>query len=386
MKQIAFLITGLLIITQFTYAQNSYAEHSNLVKGNGKELTLVGDMIEVGEIAPDFRARDKDNKTVKLSDFRGKTVILSIFPAINTRVCRLQTLRFDQEAAKLGEDVQVISISNDKPSQIESFCKTENVMNHIALSDLKYKEFGMPYGFYIKEMKLLTRGIVVIDKDGKVVHIEYVDDYINEPNYRVTLDAVRSLETTFTLHPLPYGADELEPYITEETINFHYGKHLNGYVNNLNKLIENTSYKGKRLVEIVNSSEGGIFNNAAQIFNHRFYFNTLSPDAKQKPTGKLLMEIEKKWGTFEKFKEEFVKNSTSLFGSGWTWLVKDSNGNLDIINTKNAETPITEGYEPLIVFDVWEHAYYLDYQNRRADHVKEIWSIIDWRVAEVRYQ
>lgn len=189
----------------------------------------------------------------------------------------------------------------------------------------------------------------------------------------------------FTLIDLKYDKKALEPIISEKTIEFHYGKHHQTYVNNLNNLIEGTELQDVPLEEIIRKSEGGIFNNAAQVFNHNFYFNTFSPNPKKAPEGELLSAIEKQWVNFEKFQEEFVAACASIFGSGWGWLVKDNAGDLSIMKCSNAENPLKQGFTPLLTFDVWEHAYYLDYQNRRPDHLKELWKIVDWAVVEERY-
>lgn len=184
---------------------------------------------------------------------------------------------------------------------------------------------------------------------------------------------------------LPYMADALAPTISEQTVNFHYGKHLQTYINNLNNLITGTEFENVDLEDIVKRSEGAIFNNAAQTFNHQFYFNTFSPKPTTAPSGKLLVAIKKQWGDLENFKKEFVAAGVSIFGSGWVWLVTDKDGNLSIIKSANAEPPLKQGLIPLLCFDVWEHAYYLDYQNRRADHLADLWKITDWNVVESRF-
>ncbi|MEG0518793.1 MAG: superoxide dismutase [Bacteroidales bacterium] len=190
----------------------------------------------------------------------------------------------------------------------------------------------------------------------------------------------------FELPVLPYAADALAPIISEQTILFHYGKHLQTYINNLNNLIIGTEFENMPLEEIIKHSSGGIFNNAAQTFNHQFYFNTFSKTPKTVSTGKLLTAIEKQWGTLDNFKKEFAAAGTGIFGSGWVWLAKDTNGNLSIIKAANADNPFTQGLIPLLCFDVWEHAYYLDYQNRRADQLNDLWKITDWSVIEERYE
>lgn len=186
---------------------------------------------------------------------------------------------------------------------------------------------------------------------------------------------------------LPYAANALEPVISEETINLHHGKHLNAYVTTLNSLIEGTDFAHKDLVEIVRTSEGKMFNQAGQTLNHNLYFLQFAPkaDAKKKPEGDLLAAIEKKWGSFDKFKEEMTSTAAGIFGSGWAFLATNKAGNLSIEVGKNAENPVTNGLEPLVAIDVWEHAYYVDYKNVRADHLKALWDIIDWKVVEDRY-
>lgn len=189
------------------------------------------------------------------------------------------------------------------------------------------------------------------------------------------------------LPKLPYANDALAQVLGEATLNFHYGKHERAYIDNLNKLIAGTEYENQTLEEIIRSSEGGIFNNAAQAWNHIFYFFALSPDGKVAPEGSLRQAIERDFVSVEAFKEKFEAAGLSLFGSGWIWLVADVSGKLSIVQGKNAETPLTSsGMRPLLCFDVWEHAYYLDYQNRRAEYLHRMWEIIDWDVVEQRFE
>jgi Fe-Mn family superoxide dismutase len=190
----------------------------------------------------------------------------------------------------------------------------------------------------------------------------------------------------FELMALPYAPEALEPVISKETVAFHHGKHLAGYVNNLNGLLESSPLAGLPLEEIVLKAEGGILNNAGQILNHNLYFGQFAaPKADNKPTGKLAEAIDKQFGSFEVFKEEFQKKGATLFGSGWVWLSADKDGKLLITQETNAANPIQRGLKPLLTFDVWEHAYYLDYQNRRPDHLAALWQIINWEVIEKRY-
>ena len=189
----------------------------------------------------------------------------------------------------------------------------------------------------------------------------------------------------FELMKLPFAVDALEPVISKSTIEFHYGKHLAGYVNNLNNLVQGTDFQGLSLEEIVLKSEGGIRNNAGQILNHNLYFEQFGKTAKSAPTGKLAEAIVRDFGSFDAFKDEFQKKGATLFGSGWVWLSSDQNGKLVITQETNASNAIQQGLHPLLTFDVWEHAYYLDYQNRRPDHLAALWQIVDWNVIEKRY-
>lgn len=185
---------------------------------------------------------------------------------------------------------------------------------------------------------------------------------------------------------LPYEVNALEPVISQKTIEFHHGKHLQAYVNNLNNLIAGTKYENMSLEDIVKDSEGGIFNNAGQILNHNMYFQQFSPDANGRPDEILLEAIQAEWQTFENFQKEFNAAAASLFGSGWVWLAADKDKKLSIQKESNAGNPLTKGLQPILCFDVWEHAYYLDYQNRRADHIAALWNTIDWNVIEERYR
>lgn len=184
---------------------------------------------------------------------------------------------------------------------------------------------------------------------------------------------------------LPYATDALVPVISKETMELHYGKHYQAYIDNLNKLIVGTKFEKEDLETIVKESDGGIFNNAGQALNHQLYFTSFSPNGGGEPKGKLAEAINSKFGSFEKFKEEFNAAGMAVFGSGWAWLAKDDKGNLSIEKDSNAGNPLTRGLTPILGFDVWEHAYYLDYHNRRADHLKELWKIVDWNAVSERY-
>jgi len=183
------------------------------------------------------------------------------------------------------------------------------------------------------------------------------------------------------LPPLPYELDALAPSISKETLEFHHGKHHQAYVTNLNNLIKGTEFENMSLEEIIKKSTGGIFNNSAQVWNHTFYWNCMAPKAGGEPTGALADAISKKWGGFPAFKEAFNKSAAANFGSGWTWLVKKSDGSLDIVNTSNAGTPLTTSDKPLLTCDVWEHAYYIDYRNKRPDYLSSWWSVVNWDFA-----
>lgn len=189
----------------------------------------------------------------------------------------------------------------------------------------------------------------------------------------------------FTLPALPYAMDALVPYISRETLEYHYGKHHQTYVTNLNNLIKGTEFENATLEEIIKKSSGGIFNNAAQVWNHTFYWNGLKPNGGGLPTGALADGISRKWGSFDDFKKAFSASCLGNFGSGWTWLVKKADGSLDIVNTSNAATPLSGADKPLLTCDVWEHAYYIDYRNVRAKYVENFWSLVNWDFAAKNY-
>ncbi len=191
---------------------------------------------------------------------------------------------------------------------------------------------------------------------------------------------------TFELPKLPYALDALAPAISQETLEYHYGKHHQAYVTNLNKLVENTDYQNKSLEEIIKTSTGGIFNNAAQVWNHTFYWHCLSPQGGGKPTGALAAAIDEAFGSFDVFKEKFSQTAIATFGSGWGWLVKNAQGKLEIISTSNAGTPMTEGKKALLTCDVWEHAYYIDYRNLRAKYVEIFWNLVNWEFVDQNFK
>jgi len=182
----------------------------------------------------------------------------------------------------------------------------------------------------------------------------------------------------FELPALPYEKNALAPHISEETLEFHYGKHHNTYVVNLNNLIAGTEFENMPLESIIQKSDGGVFNNAAQVWNHTFYWNCLSPNGGGDPSGAIADAINSTFGSFEKFKEEFTAACVTNFGSGWTWLVKNSDGTIEIVKTSNAGCPLTDGVTPLMTCDVWEHAYYIDYRNARPAYVGAFWNLINW--------
>ena len=192
--------------------------------------------------------------------------------------------------------------------------------------------------------------------------------------------------TMFTLINLPYADNALEPVISARTISFHHGKHLQAYVDNLNKLLPGTPWEGLPLEAIVKQSDGAVFNNAGQILNHNMYFTQFAPNpASPDQAGKLVKQILKQWGTLDAFKDDFVAKGVGLFGSGWVWLAAAPDGSLAITQEQGAGNPLTKGLRPILTFDVWEHAYYLDFQNRRAAQLQALWPLVDWAVLEERY-
>jgi superoxide dismutase, Fe-Mn family len=180
-------------------------------------------------------------------------------------------------------------------------------------------------------------------------------------------------------HPLlPYEKTALEPHISSETLEYHHGKHHAAYVNKLNALVAGTEHEGKALEELIRTADGGIFNNAAQVWNHTFYWNSLSPQGGGEPTGELLQKIQEQFGSFEEFKTAFSQAAATQFGSGWAWLVVNSSGELEIKKTSNAGNPLREGDKPLLTCDVWEHAYYVDYRNARPKYIEAFWELVNW--------
>lgn len=184
-----------------------------------------------------------------------------------------------------------------------------------------------------------------------------------------------------TLPQLPYPLDALSPFISKETLEYHYGKHHQTYVTNLNNLIKGTEFENLSLEDIIKKSAGGVFNNAAQVWNHTFYWNSMKPNGGAAPTGPLADAINAKWGSFDKFKEEFTKCAVGTFGSGWAWLVKNADGTLDLVSTSNAATPLTTDVTPLMTCDVWEHAYYIDTRNARPKYLENFWNVVNWDFA-----
>ncbi len=189
----------------------------------------------------------------------------------------------------------------------------------------------------------------------------------------------------FELPALPYLKNRLVPHISEETLEFHYGKHHQTYVTNLNNLVPGTEFEGMSLEEIIMKSSGPIFNNAAQVWNHTFYWNSLAPNAGGAPTGDLAAAIDAQFGSFEKFKEEFTKCAVTTFGSGWAWLVKNADGTLALVSTSNAGCPLTTGQKPLLTCDVWEHAYYIDFRNARPAYLEAFWALVNWDFAAANF-
>ncbi len=189
------------------------------------------------------------------------------------------------------------------------------------------------------------------------------------------------------LPDLPYAKDALEPHISAETLEFHHDKHHATYVTNLNKLIPGTEFENLSLVDIIKKAPaGGIFNNAAQIWNHTFYFNCMAPNAGGEPTGPLAEAINKAFGSFAEFKEKFATSGATNFGSGWTWLVKNDDGSVEIVNTSNAGCPLTDGKTPLLTVDVWEHAYYIDFRNARPKYLETFWNLVNWGFVGANYE
>ena len=219
---------------------------------------------------------------------------------------------------------------------------------------------------------MALNGVLTIDEQNTI-----------QPKF---LKLINMEANVYTQPKLPYEPDALEPSISRSTVEFHYGKHEKAYIDNLIKLIKDTEYADMDIEDIIRQSDGALFNNASQAWNHIFYFFTFSPEGGGEPEGDLRKAIDRDFGSFEQFKKDFVAAGVGLFGSGWVWLSKDATGKLFITQGPNASNPMTNGLVPLLTFDVWEHAYYLDYQNRRADALNALWGIVDWEVVSDRYE
>lgn len=190
---------------------------------------------------------------------------------------------------------------------------------------------------------------------------------------------------TFELPKLPYALDALAPTISKETLEYHYGKHHQAYVNNLNNLIKGTEFEDKSLENIIMKSSGGIFNNSAQVWNHTFYWHCMTPESSQEPTGKLADAIKKSFGSFDEFKKKFSQLAVATFGSGWGWLVKNAKGEVELLSTSNADLPMKHDKKALLTCDVWEHAYYIDYRNARPTYVDNFWKLVNWDFVEKNF-
>lgn len=202
----------------------------------------------------------------------------------------------------------------------------------------------------------------------------------------VLIEVREDTDMQHTLPELPYAMDALAPHISKETLEYHYGKHHAAYVTNLNNLVKGTEFENSSLEDIVKKSTGGVFNNAAQIWNHTFYWHCLSPNGGGAPTGQLADAINAKFGSFDAFKEAFTKSAIGNFGSSWTWLVKKTDGSVDIVNTSNAATPLTTQDKPLLTCDLWEHAYYIDYRNARPKYIETFWNLVNWEFASKNFE
>lgn len=216
--------------------------------------------------------------------------------------------------------------------------------------------------------------------------LTYLSD---NPNLHLTFPSISltisEVNMEHSLPELPFAKNALVPYMSEETLNYHYGKHHQSYVTKLNGLIKGTKFENMSLEEIVLSSDGGIFNNAAQIWNHTFFWNSLTPKSSGKPSGKVAEAIDAKWGNFEEFKKEFALKASTNFGSGWTWLVLNKENKLEVVNTDDAKTPMTQGFKALLTLDIWEHAYYIDYRNERPKFIDAYWNLVNWDFANKNF-
>jgi len=255
----------------------------------------------------------------------------------------------------------------------------------IYLSLLLFKDLTLYSNKHVFEMRSAIHFIFLHKFKTKIENAR-LTSLLNAPRFiKSAYQLNRRIIVAHELPKLPYAMDALQPYISKETIEYHYGKHHQTYVNNLNNLIKDSEFEQSGLEDIIMRSEGGLFNNAAQVWNHTFYWNSLTPNSNGTPTGKVAAAIDSKFGSFDEFKKLFSQKAITTFGSGWAWLVKDENGELEIMNTFNADLPMKHNKKALLTCDVWEHAYYIDYRNARPGYLENFWKIVNWDFVEKNF-
>ena len=337
----------------------------------------------------------KQNADIVLKDYGAEPTVLNI-DAYTMTNSNFRTALWT--GTKLQATLMAIPVGGDvgleQHNDVDQFLRIEDGTAQVVMGDTEHsltftKTAGKDFAIFIPAGKWHN----IINIGNKPLKMYSIYSPVQHPHSTVHLTQEEAEEAEhliitnmkIELIKLPYATNALQPVISRQTIEIHHGRHLQAYVNNLNNLIQGTQFENAELESIVKVSDGAIFNNAGQILNHNLYFLQFSPAGGGKPSGRLAQAIDAQWGSFENFQKEFETAGAGLFGSGWVWLAADNAGKLSITKEPNAGNPITKGLKPLLTFDVWEHAYYLDFQNRRADHLNSLWTIVDWKIVESRY-
>ncbi len=357
--------------------------------------------LSVGDLAPEFRLVDQHRKRHRLSEYRGRGVVLAFYPKDFSGTCTKQMACMRDQLAAFNElDAQVFGVSIDHHDAHRVFAEQQGITFSL-LADFHPKgAVGSAYGVYREEFGIHERTTFVIDAEGRISHIEAVD-FNNQPNLDNLLAALRGAppipmhkENPMHMLPeLPYAKDALEPHIDERTMGIHHGKHHQGYVNNLNNALDgHDDLAGKSVEDLLSDMDAvpddirsAVRNNGGGHANHSLFWTVMSPNGGGEPDGAIGAAIDDAFGSFDDFKSQFEKAAMTRFGSGWSWLVVDADGNLVVMSTPNQDSPLMSGHTPILGLDVWEHAYYLNYQNKRAEYAGAFWNLVDWAAVGKRY-
>jgi Fe-Mn family superoxide dismutase len=357
--------------------------------------------LQIDDLAPDFELVDQDRQPHRLSAYRGRAVVLAFYPKDFSSTCTSEAGCILDLMGQFNDlDATVFGISVDHHDAHRAFARQQG-LEYRLLADFHPKAaVGVQYGVYRDDLGFHERTTFLVGPDGRIAHIELCD--LGElPDFDAILAAIRSLPleslhkepAMHTLPDLPYAHDALEPHIDERTMQIHHGKHHQGYVNNLNNALEgHADLAGKSVEALLGDMDAvpddirtAVRNNGGGHANHSLFWSVMSPDGGGAPSGPLGEAIEATFGSFEDFQSQFEKAATTRFGSGWAWLVVDADGHLVVMSTANQDSPLMSGHTPILGLDVWEHAYYLHYQNLRGSYAKAFWNVVDWDAVGQRF-